>query len=126
MVREHWVTGRDVPEYARGAMVYFYVLVTAFAAGGLVYWLTLRAGSEAQPAPADGDGFLPEPPSATETRAADQGLYVPITSDRRSWQTRLIGLVGLLILVSLAAVALAFSLFQLGSTVARVLADYAS
>jgi hypothetical protein len=110
--------------YARDGMVYVYIFMAALATGALVFWLTLRAaGQDARPAPADGDGFLPEPPGATPQ---PDGVYVPIGSDRRSWQTRVTGLLGLLILVSLAAATLAFSLYQAGSWIAELLDDYAS
>jgi hypothetical protein len=107
-------------------MVYGYIFLAALAAGLLVFWLTLRSSPE-EPAttPIDGDGFLPPKPPEPGAPAPD-GTYVPITADRRSWQTRVAGLLGLVILVSLAAAGLAFGLYQAGSWVARLLADYAS
>jgi hypothetical protein len=107
-------------------MVYVYIFLAALATGGLVFWLTLRSGpDEPRTVPADGDGFLPPTPP-TPGSSAHEGIYVPLVADRRSWQTRVAGLLGLVILVSLAAAALAFSLYQAGSFVARMLSDYAS
>lgn len=107
-------------------MVYVYIFLAALATGGLVFWLTLRsAPEEPRPAPLDGDGFLPPKPPPPGAAYPD-GVYVPIVEDRRSWQTRVAGFLGILILVSLAAAALAFSLYQAGSFVARLLSDYAS
>jgi hypothetical protein len=107
-------------------MVYAYIFLAALATGGLVFWLTLRSSPDESPsAPVDGDGFLPPKPPPPGTTYPD-GIYLPITSDRRSWQTRVAGFLGLVILVSLAAAALAFSLYQVGSFVARLLSDYAS
>ena len=51
---------------------------------------------------------------------------MPIGVDRRSWQTRTVGVLGLLISVTLAAALLAFSLYQCGSLIARLINDYAS
>jgi hypothetical protein len=106
-------------------MVYGYIFLAALAAGLLVFWLTLRSSPE-EPATAsiDGDGFLPAKPPGPG--APTDGIYVPIATDQRSWQTRVAGFLGLVILVSLAAAALAFGLYQAGSWVARLLADYAS
>ena len=78
---------------------------------------------------------MPEPPSSpagTATRRSyaasvqDGRTYVPVVIDRRSWQTRTVGVLGLLIAVTLAAALLAFSLYQGGSLVARLISDYAS
>jgi hypothetical protein len=105
-------------------MVYVYVFLGALATGGLVFWLTLRA-TPAEPgaAPTDGDGLLPgAAPGATPA----EGVYVPITRDRRSWQTRLAGFLGIVILVAFASAMLAFGLYQAGAFVARVLSNYAS
>lgn len=120
-------------------MAYVIVFLAALVTGALVYWLTLRAGRlEPVDASVDGGGgFLPEPPDpsggysyattyATAAQAQDARTYVPIGLDRRSWQTRTVGVLGLLIAVTLAAALLAFSLYQGGSLVAKLINDYAS
>ena len=118
-------------------MAYMIVFLVALVSGALVYWLTLRAG-RAEPAAvaADGgSGFLPDPPeeaggysyaSSYATSVQDGRTYVPIAVERRSWQTRIVGALGLLIAVTLAAALLAFSLYQGGSLVAKLINDYAS
>jgi hypothetical protein len=117
-------------------MAYVIVFLAALVTGSLVYWLTLRAG-RLEPADASiegGGGFLPEPPDASGYSYAtsyaasvqDGRTFVPIGVDRRSWQTRTVGVLGLLIAVTLAAALLAFSLYQGGSLVARLINDYAS
>jgi hypothetical protein len=118
-------------------MAYMIVFLAALVSGALVYWLTLRAG-RAEPIDAaveGGGGFLPEPPgeaggysyaSSYATSVQDGRTYVPIGVDRRSWQTRTVGVLGLLIAVTLAAALLAFSLYQGGSLVAKLINDYAS
>ena len=106
-------------------MAYVIVFLAALAAGALTYWLTLRSpGTETATLTNDGDGFLPIPPP-TAAPAAD-GAYVPLGSDRRSWQTRVVGVLGLAIAVTLAAAVLAFSVYQGGAIVARLINDYAT
>jgi hypothetical protein len=118
-------------------MAYMIVFLAALASGALVYWLTLRAGREEPAATATdgGGGFLPDPPqepggysyaSSYATSVQDGRTYVPVSVDRRSWQTRTVGVLGLLIAVTLAAAILAFSLYQTGSLVAKLINDYAS
>ena len=117
-------------------MAYVIVFLAALVTGALVYWLTLRAGRvEPFDMSTDGGaGFLPEPPDASGYSYAtsyaasvqDGRTYVPIGMDRHSWQTRTVGVLGLLIAVTLAAALLAFSLFQGGSLVAKLINDYAS
>ena len=118
-------------------MAYLIVFLAALVTGALVYWLTLRAG-RAEPAEGSiegGGGFLPEPPDASggynyatsyAASVPDAKTYVPIGVDRRSWQTRTVGVLGLLIAVTLAAALLASSLYQGGSLVAKLINDYAS
>ena len=122
-------------------MAYVIVLIAALVSGALVYWLTLRAGwAEPAAMSADaGSGFYPEalPEAPMEeggyryatsfaTSVADGRTYVPVGVDRRSWQTRAVGVLGLLIAITLAAALLAFSLYQGGSLVARLISNYAS
>jgi hypothetical protein len=118
-------------------MAYVIVLFVALVAGALVYWLTLRAGgNESTSASAEGGGgFLPEAPieeggyryaTSFAASVADGRTYVPVSADRRSWQTRTIGVLGLVIAITLAAALLAFSLYQGGSLVARLISNYAS
>jgi hypothetical protein len=118
-------------------MAYVIVFFAALVTGALVYWLTLRAGrlEPADVASDSGGGFLPEPPDASggysyatsyATSVQDGRTYVPIGVDRRSWQTRTVGVLGLLIAVTLAAALLAFSLYQGGSLVAKLINDFAS
>ena len=64
--------------------------------------------------------------SSYATSVQDGRTFVPIVVDRRSWQTRTVGVLGLLIAVTLAAALLAFSLYQGGSLVAKLINDYAS
>jgi hypothetical protein len=119
-------------------MVYMLVLVAAAAIGGFVYWVSLRLGvDEAQTSPADGDGLPqlpppqpipPSPVSLTTTPAPPPppgSLYLSLDADRPSWRTRTFGAVGLLTMVAIAALTLAFALYQAGAWVFRLIDDYA-
>jgi len=105
------------------------VVAAALVTGALVFWLTLRAGREIADADAnDGDGFLPEALAGPAGPAGSTGAsaYVPLGADRRSWQTRTVGVLGLLIAISLGAALLAYTLYQAGSAIAKMVNDYAS
>jgi hypothetical protein len=52
--------------------------------------------------------------------------YVPLASGYRSFQTRVIGFVGLTILIALLAVAITFSIYVASSTVVRKVSNYAN
>lgn len=105
-------------------MAYVIVFAAALVTGALVFWLTLRA-AHANADPNDGDGFFPETLSGP-TGPPEAGTYVPLGADRRSWQTRTVGLVGLLIAITLGAALLAFTLYQAGSAIAKMINDFAS
>ncbi len=104
-------------------MAYVTVFGVALATGALVFWLTLRAGGSDARVSTDGDGFLP---ASAGPSASDGGVYVPVGSDRRSWQTRTVGVLGLLIAITLAAALLAFSIYEVGSALANLLSKAAS
>jgi hypothetical protein len=108
------------------------VLLLAVIAGVGVYFASLRWGGEAPDLP--GEGFLPE-----EERSQSEALqvaaqahsrplppgeygYVPMAPGRRSVQTRLLGVLGIVVLVPLAAVVFAFATYLVG----RVLVETVS
>jgi len=105
-------------------MAYVIVIAAALVMGALVFWLTLRAGRASADAN-DGDGFFPEA-LAGPVGSPEAGTYVPLGADRRSWQTRTVGVLGLLIAITLGAALLAFTLYQAGSAIAKMINDYAS
>ena len=118
-------------------MAYMIVFAAALVTGALVYWLTLRAGraSRSTPRSRAAAGSCPNRPRRrrlqlrhrrTRRRRRTAGPTCRSASDRRSWQTRTVGVLGLLIAVTLAAALLAFSLYQGGSLVANLINDYAS
>lgn len=111
------------------------VLAIAVGVGVLVYRLT---------AADDRDAGAPEPSTAgsdeertwtgEERRASTTGGasarsleapegYIPVSSGDPSWHARLGGVMGLVIAVAVGAIALAFSLWALGSLVARLFSN---
>jgi hypothetical protein len=92
-------------------MGYLFVFLIAAAVGVAVYAITLRSD-----APLTSAGSAPDPGTA-----APPGDYVTVTGWRPDWQSRLTGLLGLLLAVILGAAAIAVSLYLGGSFVARLL-----
>jgi hypothetical protein len=107
-------------------MAYVIVFAAALVTGALVFWLTLRAGRANVVDGNDGDGFLPEALAGPIGSGGGADTYVPLGLDRRSWQTRTVGVLGLLIAITLAAALLALALYQAGSAIAQMLSDFAS
>ena len=110
------------------------VLLLAVIAGVGVYFGSLRWSPEAQELP--GEGFLPEEERSQsdalqaaaaaqpQTRSLGTGEYgyVPMAPGRRSVQTRLLGVLGIVVLLPLAAVVFAFATYLVG----RVLVEAVS
>jgi hypothetical protein len=114
---------------------YAVVLVLAVIAGVGVYVVSLRWGQEVPDLP--GEGFLPEEErsqsDALQAAAAAQVhaqsvasggeyAYVPMAPGRRSIQTRLLGVLGIVVLVPIAAVVFALATYVVG----RVLVEAVS
>ena len=105
------------------------VLVLGVAAGLAVYAVSMRWDRAAPALP--GEGFLPE----EERRQADAlqaaaeaaarpiptGAYVPLAPGRRSAQTRLLGLLGIVVLVPIAAVVFAVAAYGVGRVVVEAI-----
>ena len=84
-------------------MPYLLVLLVAAAVGAVVYFITLRTDAEYE----GSDG-------ATLSGAGASGPgsgYVPVGAIRTDWQTRVTGLLGLVIMVIVGAVVLAGSVY---------------
>ena len=82
-------------------MPYLLVLLVAAAVGAAVYFVTLRADVDYEGS--DGAAFS----SAGASAPAPGSGYVPVGSVSTDWQTRVTGLLGLLIMVIVGAVVLA-------------------
>jgi hypothetical protein len=96
---------------------YLLVFVLSVAVGLAVYVLSVRAAAR-RPAATGGFGAQERsgPPPAGPGYS-----YVPVTTSRTDWQSRLSGFIGLLISVALGAVALAFTIYLFGSMIARAI-----
>ena len=105
------------------------VLVLGLAAGVGVYAVSMRWD---RPAPEPGgEGFLPEDErrqtealQASAAGAAMQpagGAYVPLATGTRSTQTRLLGLLGIVVLVPIAAVTFAVAAYGVGQIVVEAI-----
>lgn len=106
------------------------VLVLGVAAGIGVYAVSMR-WDRPPPGPR-GEGFLPEDErrqtealqaSAAEAsmRSMAGGAYVPLATGTRSAQTRLLGLLGLVVLVPIAAVTFAVTTYGVGQIVVETI-----
>jgi hypothetical protein len=105
------------------------VLVLGLAAGIGVYFVSMRWDGPAAVLP--GEGFLPEEErmqsdalqAAAEAAASRQmsGDYVPLAPGRRSAQTRLLGLLGIVVLVPIAAVTFALAAYGVGRVIVEAL-----
>jgi hypothetical protein len=96
--------------------------------GVLVYRLSVRVGGASRSASAgavaetfddaqEGPTFAGEPTPGT--------AYLPVFTSAPSWQTRLIGLIGLVLMVAAAGALLAIALYQAGALIARLLSQAA-
>lgn len=105
------------------------VLVLGVAAGIGVYAVSMRW--DRSPPAVGGEGFLPEDErrqtealqaSAGETSMRPAGgAYVPLATGTRSAQTRLLGLLGIVVLVPIAAVVFAVTAYGVGQIVVETI-----
>jgi hypothetical protein len=71
----------------------------------------------AQPAASAQEGYF--------AHGAPAQAYVPLAPGDRSWQTRALGLLGIVVVVPLAALVLALSLYQVGHVIMHIFAHFA-
>jgi hypothetical protein len=105
------------------------VLMLGLAAGVGVYMVSMRWDGPGMGLP--GEGFLPEEErmqrealQATAEAAPAAGMsgaYVPLAPGRRSAQTRLLGLLGIVVLVPIAAVTFALAAYGVGRVVVETI-----
>jgi hypothetical protein len=101
------------------------VLVLGVAAGVGVYFASMRWDPTASARP--GEGFLPEEERmqqdalAATAQAGSRGAYVPLAPGRRSPQTRLLGLLGIVVLVPIAAVSFAIAVYGVGRVIVETI-----
>jgi hypothetical protein len=106
------------------------VLLLGLAAGIGVYSVSMRWDRSV--AAVRGEGFLPEDErrqtEALQASAAEAavrptagGAYVPLAAGTRSTQTRLLGLLGIVVLVPIAAVTFAVAVYGVGQFVVETI-----
>ena len=113
------------------ALGFVVVVLAAVVVAAIVYRSSLRRG--AATTEGHGDDTHPTawvrsgaeasagPGSEREAGLFSRAAYLPVVSSGSSWQRRVTSIVGLVVLVSFGAVALALTLYVVGSTIARVL-----
>lgn len=108
-------------------MGYLVVFVISLAVAAGVFFVTVRGwpalrvpGSRER---AFGATFGREPGGGAHEPPADPEpgtSYVPVAQDRHDWQARMTGVLGLVVSVAVAGIALAVSLYAFGALVARL------
>lgn len=104
-------------------MEYALVFLSALLVGAIVYWATLRQ-EQRQPAEevdynVPGEG-TPPPPSSSGT------VYVPVAPAATTWETRVSGVVGIVVIVTLSAAVLALALYLGGAFIVGLFGDAAT
>ncbi len=113
-------------------MGYVLVLVLAVGVGAAVYQISMRWGPGAPPDVEEWRGTEPASGALTSGSGStlpgppDGGSYIPVSPGRPSWQSRLGGVMGLVLAVTVAAVVLALTLYELGSFISRLLSSAAN
>jgi hypothetical protein len=96
-------------------LAYLLVVVLSVLVGSGVYAATLRAGRERTVAAGFEGRSTPALHGGTNVPAAGHGYtYLRVGVRGPSWQDRVVGFVGLLVLLGVSSVALAFGIYQLG------------
>lgn len=102
-----------------GSVGYLLVFVVALLVGIGVFFATLRGAPALV-------GFGEPPPGGQGQAMPDSGSgpgpgYVPVSAESHDWQARMTGVLGLVVSVTVAAIALAISLYAFGALIARLL-----
>lgn len=96
-------------------MGYFIVVVLSILVGSGVYAATLRAGREGTVALGFEGRSTPESYGDADVPAPGPGYtYLRVGVRGPSWQDRVVGFVGLLVLLGVSSAMLAFGIYQLG------------
>jgi hypothetical protein len=98
----------------RSGVGYAIVVVLSVGVGAVVYSASMRRAR-----PHHASSFDRADPEGAD--AERDVMYVPVTPSAVSWQTRSIGLLGLVALVMVCASAIALALYSVGSLLIRLL-----
>jgi len=100
---------------------YVAVLLIAALVGVAVYLVVLRLGVRGGP-PADvGEWEGGAGGSSAAPPAMQPGSYVPVTPSEPSWHSRMGGVMGLVIAVTIAALGIAFALYLVGHALVHLI-----
>jgi hypothetical protein len=103
------------------------VLALAAAAGVAAYRISLRLSGEEPGSDPAGEGFLGSGESPFSGTGSDLPFgyrYAVLGPGRRSWQTRLLGFMGIVLVVSVAAAVLAVTIYEIGHVLRVTLDGY--
>jgi hypothetical protein len=103
---------------------YLIVFVVSAAVGLAVFFAALR-GTGAIGAPGFGETASETAGGAPPPDPAPGMSYVPVQESRHDWQARLTGVLGLLVSVAVAGIALAISLYVIGVLIGKLFGDVA-
>jgi hypothetical protein len=103
------------------------VLTLAAAAGVAAYRVSLRLSGEEPGSDPAGEGFLGGDEASYPGAGSDLPYgyrYAVLGPGRRSWQTRLLGFIGIVLVVCVAAAVLAVTIYEIGHLVRITLDGY--
>ena len=102
------------------------VLAVAAAAGVAAYRVSLRLSGEEPGSDPAGEGFLGGDEASFAGTGSDLpfGYYAVLGPGRRSWQTRLVGFIGIVLVVCVSAAVLAVAIYEIGHLVGVTLDGY--
>ena len=99
----------------RRTVGYLIVFIVAVGVGVAVFFATLRGFG-----PVGASGFGETAPAGPPPDPGPGMSYVPVQESRHDWQARLTGVLGLLVSVAVAGIALAISIYALGVLVGKL------
>jgi hypothetical protein len=100
------------------------VLALAAAAGVAVYRISLSLSGEGSGSDPAGEGFLESDEGLYASDLPTGYRYAVLGPSHRSWQTRLLGFVGIVLIVVVAAGVFAITVYELGHLLRLVLDGY--
>ncbi|HEV8563355.1 MAG TPA: hypothetical protein VGR41_00400 [Actinomycetota bacterium] len=103
------------------------VLALAAAAGVAAYRVSLRLSGEEPGSDPAGEGFLSGDEESYSGTGSDLPIgyrYAVLGPGRRSWQTRLLGFVGIVVIICVAAGVFAVTIYEIGHLLRVTLDGY--
>ena len=107
-------------------MGYLIVFLVSLAVGGAVFGMSLRGVPGAGWSDPDADGGFGDHAElsslAGSSGAGGSGTaYVPVATTAQDWQSRLTGVLGLVVSVAVAGIALAVGIYALGAVIGKLI-----